>query len=601
MRANLMRWSGASLLVVLLVAAGQAGAIDSAADPALSVDRIRAHVSFLANDELEGRGTGDDGIDLAAGYIAANFSAAGLKPGATDGGWFQRFTIDDDPTLRADTRLAFSGKLTADAALRTDFMPFGFSGAGKFDAEVMFVGYGIANEDRKHDDYAGVDVQGKVVLMLRREPAGWSADGMPSRHARFESKAKLAVEKGAAAMMIVNQAPSADETDTLMPFGRSGSTQPIPAIHISRMLADRLLAAGSLPSISELQKKLDDQGACASAALNGVRAAGEVAYDTPHIVARNVVGVLPGTGPRAEEYVVIGAHYDHLGIRRDQIHNGADDNASGTSAVMELARAFASMPSRERSIIFMTFAGEEIGLNGSRHFAAHPTVPIESIKAMINMDMIGRLDHQTEENMLAIQGLGTGSTFKEIVNRHTESLSVKYIPDDSAIGPSDHDSFYRAGVPSLFFYTGDHADYHQPGDDVEKVNFAGIAEVAELVRRIATDLVNGAEPPAYAEVTKPAQIFRGSGVVIGIVPDREDGSNQPGWRVAAVMPNGGAGKAGIKPGDRITSVNGHPVSNVSDYRAATKNSKPGETVDVVVVRGDETLELKVELSSRGSR
>lgn len=600
MRVNVLRCNGA-LLLVGFSATGWAGLTDSTSAPAMSVDRIRAHVSFLASDELEGRGTGDDGIDLAAGYIAANFSAAGLKPGGPDGGWFQRFTIDGDPKLTGDTHLAFTGKLSAEAALRTDFVPFGFSGAGKFDADIVFVGYGIVNEDRKHDDYAGVDVQGKVVLMLRREPAGWNSEGIPSRGARFETKAKLAAEKGAAALMIVNQAPGPDDADTLMPFGRSSGTQPIPAIHVSRTLADRLLAAGSLPSISQLQKKLDDEGCCASVPLNGVRATGEVAYDLPHITARNVIGVLIGTGSHADEYVVIGAHYDHLGIRRDQIHNGADDNASGTSAVMELARAFASTPVRERSIIFMTFSGEEIGLNGSRHFAAHPTVPIESIKAMINMDMIGRLDHQTDENMLAIQGLGTGSTFKEIVSRRAEGLSVKFIPDDSAIGPSDHDSFYRAGVPSLFFYTGDHADYHQPGDDTEKANFAGIAEVAELVRRIAADLVDGAEPPAYAEVTQPARIFRGSGVVLGIIPDREDDSDKPGWRVAAVMPNGGAGKAGIKAGDRITSVNGHPVGNVADYRSATKNSKPGETVDVVVVRGEETLDLKVELSARGPR
>jgi len=565
-------------------------------------DRYLSHIVLLAHDDLKGRETGSTGIDLAAGYIAGQFAAAGLLPGGPDGTYFQEFTFGRSQELLADTRLSVEGPKPIEATLREDFVPFGFSAMGEFDGETIFVGYGIANPKKHHDDYSGVDAAGKVVLMLRREPSSWREGGYTD-HAWFKTKILLAEEKGAAAVLIVNQDPGEDEIDRLMQFGGRGGVYDIPAVHIKRAFAERLLEAGGLDSLTVLQQRLDEESTSVSAALTGVHVRGTVAYEAEEIAARNVIGVLPGMGPHANEYVVIGAHYDHLGVRRDDIYNGADDNASGTAGVIELARALARTAYRDRSVLCMTFAGEEIGLLGSKHYCADPTVPIDSIVAMLNMDMIGRLNPDDEANMLGIQGLGTGDSFKRIVAHHAEAVSIEYLAEESARGPSDHAPFYRAGVPAMFFFTGVHEDYHQPGDDTEKINADGAVQIVKLVYHITSDVMNGAGAPVFAKVDRPAQIFRGSrgrggGVVMGIAPDMEDDPDKKGWRVAHVWPDGGADKAGMKDGDRIVQIDGHTINGFREYRLSTADKKPGDVVAVTVLRDDEELVLKVELMAR---
>ncbi len=611
-RTDLIRRVGIRVLLVPVLLSGcttmrPAGGIrtaHSAADEnAQLAQRLRDHISLLAHDALEGRGTGSDGIDLAAGYIAGQFAAAGLEPGGPDGTYFQRFEIDRGFEFTKETSLHIVDD-GPEPKLREDYIPFGFSTSGSFEGDVVFVGYGITAADRSHDDYAGLDVKGRVVLMLRREPTSWNPDGGYTEHARFDHKVPLAKAHGAAAVLIVNQDPGPDGIDGLMRFRPARTDYGIPALHISRALADRMLAAGGLASITALQRKAD-KGEHVSAPLKGVRVEGTVAYEKKTIVARNVIGVLPGTGDRADEYIVIGAHYDHLGRRRGEIFNGADDNASGTSGVIELAWRLAAKRHRERSVLFITFAGEEMGLLGSEHFVAHPTVPPASIKAMINLDMIGRLTPDQEANMLAIQGLGTGSSFADIVERETARAGLKYLPDPSALGPSDHASFYKAGIPSLFFFTGVHEDYHAPSDDVERINTAGEARIVRLVGRIAEDLVNAEESPVYAEVPQEAKIFRGmtwgrpGGVVLGIVPDVQDASDAPGVRVTAIVPGRGAARAGMKSGDRILRIDGVTIRGLRDIRKALKGRKPGDRISVEVLRAGEKRTLSVELTARG--
>ncbi|MFQ5413233.1 MAG: M20/M25/M40 family metallo-hydrolase [Phycisphaerae bacterium] len=603
----------ASLTIGLIAAAGLCGAwvagderdADRNAGHAISIagDTYVAHIALLAHDELGGRGTGSDGIDIAAGYIAGQFAAAGLEPGGPDGTYFQPFTIPRGGTLQDTTELVIDGA-DVQAELRTDFMPFGFSTPGSFEGDVVFAGYGITNPDKDYDDYARLDVTGKVVLMLRREPPGWSDGPGFTQHATFRSKVSLAADKGAVAVLIVNQDPGDDGSDDLMPFRPGGETYGIPAIHVKRSFGEKLLAPASSTSLGELQRRIDETGRPVSAARVHVR--GRVDYKVNEIVARNVIGVLPGTGPHADEYVVIGGHYDHLGNRRGNIHNGADDNASGTAGVIEAAKALAQMPYRDRSVICMTFTGEEMGLLGSAHFTNDPTVPIDAIVAMLNMDMIGRLDSDTEANKLAIQGLGTGDAFQAIVDERTSAAGIDFIPDPSARGPSDHASFYNAGVPSLFFFTGVHSDYHQPGDDTEKINAAGGAKIAELVCNIALDLINRETAPQYAVVNERANIFRGAfgrpgrgGVVMGIFPDRDDDPDKPGWRVARVMDGGGAAKAGMKDGDSIIDIDGRPINGLADYRDVTGDKKPGDVIAVKVQRGDAQIVLNVKLAARG--
>ena len=570
-------------------------------------NRYLSHIALLAHDELGGRGTGSDGIDIAAGYIAGQFAAAGLEPGGPNGTYFQEFSVSSRAKIKDETELTFSGT-DAKAARGDDFTPFGFSAQGTFEGDLAYVGYGIVNPDKSHDDYAGVDVTGRTVLMLRREPKSWSDEG-GTDHARFDNKVKLAKEKGAVAVLVANQDPGEDGIDGLMRFRSSGDDYGLPALHIKRALADTLLAAGGLDSLTDLQRKADEEGKTASAPLRDVRVAGTVAYGQDEELARNVIGVLPGTGPNADEYVVIGGHYDHLGTTRNGINNGADDNASGTAGVIELGRAFDQVPHRNRSIIFMAFSGEERGLLGSRHYVSEPTVDLGKVVAMINMDMIGRLTLNENANMLAIQGLGTGDSFQRIVDRRAQEAGIPFLPDASAKGPSDHSSFYDGGVPALFFFTGVHSDYHQPGDDTEKINAEGAVKIVNLVYQIASDLVADDPAPQFAEVNERAEIFRGDapgrgpggrgGVVMGIMPDMQDESEAPGWRVAQVTNGGGADKAGMLAGDRILTIDGQAINDFADYRQVTRDKKPGDSVDIVVRRGGDKLTLKVELSARG--
>lgn len=576
-------------------------AVPSTVPPQTPPDRYLSHIALLAHDELKGRDTGSSGIDLAAGYVAGQFAAAGLEPGGPDGTYFQEFTISRPPELLDETDLTFEGA-SVEAVVKADFTPFSFSTQGDFDGEMVFVGYGAANPDKEYDDYAGIGVTDRVVLMLRREPPGWDPDGGYTNHARFDRKVRLAAEKGAAAVFIANQDPGEDGIDGLMRFRPRGEDYGLPALHVKRHLADGLLAAGGLGSLTELQQQLDEEGRNVSAPLAGVRVAGTVAYESRDILARNVIGVLPGTGPHADEYVVIGAHYDHVGVRGGQVYNGADDNASGTAGVIEAAWALARTPYRNRSVICMAFSGEEMGLHGSRHYVEEPTVDLDSVVAMLNFDMIGRLDPDSQTNMLGIQGLGTGGSFKEIIERRAEEAGIKYLPEDSAQGPSDHASFYHAGIPALFFHTGVHRDLHQPGDDTEKINAEGAAQIVDLAYHIVLDIMNEEDAPAFARVDKRANIFRGTGpghgVVMGIAPDMDDTSDTPGWRVARVFPGSGADKAGMRSGDRIIRIDGLRISGLNEYRAATAHKEPGDIIQVTVLRGREELILDVELSAR---
>ncbi|MFQ5461067.1 MAG: M20/M25/M40 family metallo-hydrolase [Phycisphaerae bacterium] len=568
------------------------------------VERYRAHIALLASDELKGRGTGSEGVDLAGGYIAGQFAAAGLNPGAANGTYFQSFSVPRKGKLLDDTALSEEG-MDAPLALHEGFAPFGFSASGPIAGDVAFVGYGITNPEESFDDYAGIDVEGKIVLMLRREPPAWDESGRNTRHAFFSTKIKLAKAHGAAAVLIVNQVPESgdadsDDADELIRFRPRGGDHELPAVHLKRRVADEWLSRAGLVSLIELQAQLDTDGRNVSAPLPGIRLRGRVSYEQEDMAIRNIIGILPGMGHHAEEYVVVGAHYDHLGVRGGKIHNGADDNASGTAGMMETAFALAAQAYRDRSVMFIAFGGEELGLLGSKHFVEDAPISLSAIVAMINLDMIGRMDPASEANMLGIQGIGTAAGFVSLVGTRAKQAGVPFLPEPSARGPSDHASFYRAGIPALFFFTGLHEDYHAPGDDTEKIHFQDAVQVTKLVCRVVFDLVNAESRPVFQEVAQRARIMRGDRpgrlhVVLGIVPDREDASALPGWPIGAVVPGGAAGKAGMKAGDRITAVDGKPVSGQADYRKAVADKHPGDVVSIVFLRKDREMSVDVTL------
>ncbi len=572
----------------------------------ITPDSFQRHVNFLAADEQGGRGLGTPGIERSADYIANHLASSGLEPAGDNGTYFQAFEVSLNPKLSGATKLEVVGDDTQ-PSYKSDFVPFGFSGSGAFEGDVVFAGYGIVNDDQKHNDYAHFAVEGKVVLMLRHEPPTWTDDDSDfTPHAQFSNKIYNAKERGAAAVMIVNRLTGGD--DRLQRWGQGGGAADygLPAFHVSQDFAGSLLEAGGVSNLQALQDQLDS-GKPASEALKGVRVKGNPGIVREKTMTRNVLGLLKGTGPLAQEIVVIGAHYDHLGkaVPRSarshnaestdqipQIHNGADDNASGTAGVIELARKLASQRPLKRSVLFMAFSGEESGLLGSKHFVAHPTVDLKNVVAMLNMDMIGRL--ADDNNTVQVFGTEAAEGFAEMLESLAKRHKFELKGSASATGPSDHSSFYQKKIPSLHFFSGLHEDYHRPSDDADKVNTDKSVRFLAYIEDVAKSIIDDDRRPVYHYVAAPAQVGASRARVrMGIMPSYADDGK--GLGVDAVMENSPAVQGGMKDGDVIVRIGETKVKNIYDYMAALRDKNPGDTVEVEVVRDGKAQTLSVEL------
>jgi hypothetical protein len=572
------------------------------------------HVNYLASEECEGRGPGSAGIEKAAGYIAEQFASVGLAPAGDEGTYFQEFqvTLGKKATDKTALKLLPEGP---DFTAHEDFVPLPFSTAGDFEGPVAFVGYGITADEFDYDDYGDFGVKGKVLLMLRFEPEARNDtdfDG-PDKHsdyALFSTKAKLARKKGAAGILVVNPQSDDDQADTLYAVTGGGGMMDfhIPMLHVKRSVAERILQAGGLPSLSELQRKLDKDREPQTQDLPGVRIAGDSGLVKKSVPTRNIVGVLPGSGDLADEYVVIGAHYDHLGRTTLQFpsakrkadpdatytHYGADDNASGTAGVLELARALSNgAPGPRRSILFISFSGEEMGLLGSEHYVSHPTVPVDKMVAMLNLDMIGRM----KEDKLTVSGVKTSGVFEELLPRMAEERGFRLSTTASGFGASDQTSFYTKRMPVLHFFTGLHKDYHRPSDTADKIDAAGAVRVLELVADLADTIARAPERPDYQKVKMESRGERAAlkvrmGIMPGFGEDDEDG-----MAVTGVIEDGPADHAGMKDGDRIISIGETPVNNIYDYMDALSEFEPGQDVVVRIMRDGQRISLQVKLSA----
>lgn len=580
----------------------------------LSADRYAQHVAYLASDQMKGRGNGSPELERAGDYIESQFRLIGLKPVGDDGSWFQKFQITTGAELGPKNALQVEG-----AALKagSDFVTILFSPATNVDAPAVFAGYGITAPEYQWDDYQGIDATGKIVIVLRHEPQELDANSKFAgrnftSHAAFLNKAMNARRHGAKAIIFITDPNNhANEADVVGPATRDADTDDIgiAGIHATRAsLMPLFTKLGK--NISELQRKMDTDLSPQSFAMGDTHI---------HIVAdvvrnrktvRNVIGILPGSDAALnKEYVVVGAHYDHLGLgdhnslapsQIGQIHHGADDNASGTAGVIELARLAASNKSMfKRSVIFMTFAGEELGLFGSSHFVNHPTVPIENIAAMINMDMIGRLNGK-----LAVLDSGTSPEFKGWIDEFNKSLGLTIDSTDGGeIGGSDHMSFTSKHIPNLFFFTGLHADYHRPSDTPDKINAKGAVQVLSLAALLTQRIANTEARPQYTEVRQQHPTGGGSaaagggyGPYFGSVPDFRDDLN--GVLFSDVRPDSPAGKAGLKAGDLMTQFDGQPIKNLYDFTYALGTKKPEDVVSVVVQRNGQALNVNVTLDVR---
>jgi hypothetical protein len=593
------------LLVFAPAPRARAGESTTTGERATVVDLTRSdlerRLGFLASATMEGRETTQLGAHLAAEYVARQFELAGLEPLGDDGTWFQHYVVPR-PTLGAGNELAVTvGDETLSYEVERGWNPFSVTSSGAAEGDAVFAGYGIASEARGWDDFAGLDVKGKVVLVLRKDP-GWN----DAREAAFLKKLSNAAERGAAALLLCNNpdttrgGPDRIGHWSAMLGAPAGSGR-IPYAFVSQEVAQRMLAPLGV-SLDDLETSLRKDGP-RSAALEGVRVRVRTALGKPQGAnAANVVGFLRGRDPAVQdEVVVLGAHYDHVGRgyfgslggagAAGEIHYGADDNGSGSVTLMELAEHFGSPANRpRRSLLFLAFSGEEMGLLGSAYYVEHPVLPLENVVAMLNMDMVGR----SRDGKLEVGGVGTGAGLRDVVARANDEIGLSITWDPQGEAPSDSTSFFRKKIPVLFFFTGMHEDYHRPTDTADRINYDDMLRVARLVRATAVELGDQAPRLAY---TDPPPVPRPPRLGIQLAPEEDP----RGLLVGGVQPDGPAAEAGLQGGDVIVSLAGQIVRNAQDLRTVLVRLKPGKAVELVVLRGEERVTLQITPAERRGR
>jgi hypothetical protein len=608
-------------------------------------DRLREAVTWLAAPEREGRGPGTAGIEAAAVWVAGQFADLGLAPVAAEGSEnrpaepqpaepFQPFAMTLEAKLgaEADNVAEIVGPPDATGsrrlirlALGADFTPLAAGGTGAFDLPLAFAGYGITAPAEKYDDYAplagaaaaagagdGAGGKGQAVIVLRQEPQKDDPhsvfDGnQASQHAALSRKVANASEHEVGGLVFVNDA--ADD-DALMAFTRAGegsARRTLPILHVRRGIVDEVIRSALGRDLAAIQKGIDETLEPASSPLEGWRIRGRTAIERTETQGRNVLGLLPGRGRPAEgdapaidprETIILGAHYDHLGFGgansaapgETTVHHGADDNASGTALLVEVARRLKEAGPLPRSVLLIAFSGEERGLLGSAHYAGNPAVPLSDTVAMVNLDMVGRL----VDDKVIVHGTGTGTGFDALVDRLVEAHGLTAAKEPGGFGPSDHSSFYAKKIPVLHLFTGSHADYHRPTDTADKINYEGMEKLAGLVTEIVRDIATTPERPAYVEVAS-TMFARGGGdrPYFGSIPDF--GKPGGGYAISGVAKDSPSAKGGLQAGDLIVRLGDSAITGLEDFDSALRKHKGGETVPVVVRRADAEVTLQVEL------
>jgi hypothetical protein len=603
--------SSASGLSLLLSAAAVASTVETPSEPRIDRKALESDVRYLASDELRGRGNGTLGLEAAARFISNRFLELELLPAGDDGSYFQSFRVMTGQEVGRHTRAVVrTARGMSVLQYPADFQPLSFSASGELEAPVAFVGYGVTAPEHDYDDYASIDVRGKLVLVLRYAPELFGEHGW---HATFVRKAQNAASHGARGILLVN-GPLHHRDDSLVPFGADvGSTEiPIPAVHLKRSYAEEMLR-GSGRALDELQSEILENLTPHSFVIEGVEVSLTVDVRRNAVKVENVLGYLPPKGGGmpgnvgdAGEHVIIGAHYDHLGMgekgSRDQrgrglVHNGADDNASGVAGLLELARLFSLMDDRPRGILFAAFAGEELGLRGSSYYTANPTLPLEKAVAMINLDMIGRLRH----DRIYIGGIDQLPQLTSVVGGELQGAGLSFSSRFTAEEASDHMPFIRAGVPSLFFFTGLHGDYHKPTDDAQFINFEGMERVLRIGFELSDYLLTARDRLVVVanagsqEMTLARGQARKESAYFGVGVDTS--FEGEGVRFAYVADDGPAAEAGLEAGDVLLSIDGKPVGRGERAMVAIQQRRPGEIVSATIRRSGKILEVKVHLAS----
>ena len=591
---------------------------------AITQDDLYEHVRYLASDELEGRMTGTEGVRQAGEYIAAGFAAAGLEPMGDGGTFFQEFSfpagVEMIPEKNALVVTAGSDSPTRVLEVDKDFRPVSYTTNASVKGEVACVGYGLSIPGEpgkpKYDSFEGIDVKDKIVLIFDDVPSNLDTDER-IRWMHYSSpryKAKQALKHGAVGVLLVI-GPNTPGADSLFPISRTASDAGIVAASISIEVAERLLGEGR-PGLKELQDMLDDgeiPGHFTQLRLN-TRVELTTHLERKEGTCRNVVGFLPpiGEGRIADEYVLVGAHYDHIGRgeaggsravsgEEGEIHNGADDNASGTATLLELAAYMADQrkdktSGQERGVIFACWSGEEIGVIGSTYFARHAPCPLGQIAAYVNFDMVGRL----RDGKLILQGIGSSPNWPRLVEKVNVREPLALVIQKDPYLPTDTHEFYPAGIPVMSFFTDVHDDYNRPTDDADTLNYAGMEHIGRFARHLVSELAVEPDRLAYATVERVAPKggqMRGRRIYTGTIPDFAAG-DVGGMKISGVQGGSPAEKAGMTGGDIIVKFAGHDIGGLEDYSVVLRALKPDEPVEIVVKRDDGEHKLTITPTTR---
>ncbi len=634
------------IVCVVLASATRSSAEDPLSREAIQ-QRLTQSSKYLASDELEGRGINTAGIDKAADYLAAEFTRIGLDTKRYQGTPFHTFYVGSRFGLGETNSLVLTptGGNPNELEVNSDFTPLSLSGSGKLDLPVAFVGYGITAPKLSYDDYAGMDVAGHAVIVLRNEPRKSDAESpfdgaKASEFSHLSHKVMNAIQHKAAAILFVTDNASLPEdaaadprqADALIPFlvkSNVGNRQ-IPVVHCRRAAIEPLLQAAGKPDLAALEQGIDSDLKPRSMLLTGSRVTGEISVVRKGKPLKNVVAVLPGSGPLAEETLVLGAHYDHLGFggsgslafsSQKEIHNGADDNGSGTAVLIEAARQltlrYAQQPPARR-IVFIAFSAEESGLIGSERYVKDPLYPLNQTVAMLNLDMVGRL----RQERLTVYGTGTATEFDPLIDRLGTKYAFSIVKKPGGYGPSDHASFYQRGIPVLHFFTGLHRQYHRPEDDSDLLNVEGMARISQMVVETVEELAAAKQRPTHKKVSGGDDMDGLADALLGGLGDSLKAStvpakpgtgdpylgvasrkaiadvSAPGYLVERVTADGPAATAGIRKGDLILKLGADPVRTIDDLTTILKKHKSGDKVTLEVRRAGVDLEIEATLGGR---
>jgi hypothetical protein len=566
-------------------------------------------VQTLASEKFAGREAGSAGERLAADYIASQLTRVGARPLPGRKDLFVPFNFTAGS--RDGGSRAVVGSTTFSAT--KDVIALSFSDDGEVSAPVVFAGYGIVVPETQnfgYDSYATLDVKDKIVVVLRYFPedADQQTKGILARYSDLRFKAMAARQRGARALVVVTgpRSPNAGQT-VPMSWDTALAGSGIPAASVSSAVATALFA-GAPRTLQAAQQELDSGNPhVAGFALDQVTLSLTTSLVRETQTARNVVAYVPATSPAgvAKPWIAIGAHYDHLGLGRNgnslagkedtgKPHLGADDNASGTAAVLAIAEAVAKQPVRRRHLLIALWSAEEIGLVGSAAFVNAPPVPVNQLAAYLNFDMVGRMS----SNKLAVQATGTSPIWASVLERANVAAGFDLNLQEDPYQPTDVANFNAAGIPSLNFTTGAHVDYHRPSDTADKINYEDLDRIAGLATTVVRRLMDMDDAPQFAKVAQSSQTAGRTGIRVftGTVPDYT--SNAKGLLLGGVVGGGPAEKAGLQKGDVIIEIAGQTIANIYDYTYALELLKIDQPATVVYMRGSEKRETTLTPSAR---